>query len=335
MQLSDLDYQFPAELLAQTPQRPSRVMWVDDLGPQEITIQDLIHKIPSGDILVLNDTKVLKRRIFADDLEILFLNSNNSWDWEVLFPAKKIKIGQRINLPRGVEAELISKGRPQVLRTNRPLTEEYFQNVAELPLPPYIQKARGQRHTSSEDEIWYQTVWAAKPGSFAAPTASLHFAEKDIAELVTKGVIVEKVTLHVGLGTFLPVTVENLNQHEMHAEEVEISAASWDNIQKAKKRGQKIWVLGTTSARALESAAQNLIPKDSAGFRGSTQLLIQPGFEFQIVDRLLTNFHQPQSTILALVAAFENLDKVKACYSWAIERRFRLFSYGDLSVWTR
>jgi S-adenosylmethionine:tRNA ribosyltransferase-isomerase len=146
-----------------------------------------------------------------------------------------------------------------------------------------------------------------------------------------------EVTLHVGLGTFLPVTVENLDDHIMHSEYVEIAAKSWLRIQEAKNRGQKIWSLGTTSTRALESQARGLftLDKNQEYYRGATQLLIQPGFEFQVVDRLLTNFHQPQSTLLALVSAFANLDQVKACYSWAIERRFKLFSYGDLSVWIK
>lgn len=335
MQLSDLNYDFPEDLLAQSPQRPSRVMWVDDRGPREISLRELILQIPAGDTLVLNDTKVLKRRVFAGELEILFLNQKTVDTWEVLFPSKKYKIGDRIDLPEGVKAELVEKGRPQVLRLSHQINEAYFERVAELPLPPYIQKARALRHTSSKDEAWYQTVWAEKPGSLAAPTASLHFSQEDIQELKDRGVNVEKITLHVGLGTFLPVTVDNLDQHEMHSEYLEVSHAVWQRIQQTRKAGARVWCLGTTSVRALESVAQNLIKSNGEEFFGSTRLLIQPGFKFQIVDALLTNFHQPQSTLLALVAAFSELDKVKACYSWAIERRFRLFSYGDLSVWTR
>ena len=143
------------------------------------------------------------------------------------------------------------------------------------------------------------------------------------------------MTLHVGLGTFLPVIVDDLNQHEMHEEYLEVSAEPWKSLQRARSEGRRVWCLGTTAVRAVESVAQNLITASDTGFFGSTKLLIQPGYEFQVVDRLLTNFHQPQSTLLALVGAFAGLDQVKACYSWAIERRFRLFSYGDLSVWIR
>ncbi len=335
MKLSDLDFDFPAELLAQAPQRPSRVMWVDSKGPLEISLNSLIEKIPAGDVLVLNDTRVLKRRVFADDLEILFLNSKSELQWEVLFPSKKYKIGDFINLPGGVKAKLLRKGRPQTLEVDCVLDENYFQKVAELPLPPYIQKARDQRHTSQEDESWYQTAWAEKPGSLAAPTASLHFSNDDLVRLKDRKVNIQKVTLHVGLGTFLPVTVDDLNEHEMHDEFLEVSRETWENILQARQQGHRVWCLGTTSVRALESVAQNLITSSEAGFFGSTKLLIQPGYQFQVVDRLLTNFHQPQSTLLALVSAFAGLDPVKACYSWAIERRFRLFSYGDLSVWIR
>lgn len=341
MKIEDLTYSFPEELIAQTPQRPSRVMWVELFGvsePREVTIQDLLKQIPAGDVLVINDTQVLKRRIFLnDDIEILFLNSHDNKTWEVLFPSKKYKIGDKFTLPLGIEVELMQKGRPQILKVDRELDEAYFQKVAELPLPPYIQKARSQRHTISQDEAWYQTAWSEKPGSFAAPTASLHFTNEDLQNLKVRGVAVEKVTLHVGLGTFLPVTVENLDDHIMHSEYVEISVKSWLRLQEAKSRGQKIWSLGTTSTRALESQFLGMfsLDKNQEYYRGFTQLLIQQGFEFQIVDRLLTNFHQPQSTLLALVSAFSDLDKVKACYSWAIERKFQLFSYGDLSVWIR
>lgn len=335
MKLTDLNFDFPAELLAQSPERPSRVMWVEDQNPQEIKLSELIEKIPAGDVLVLNDTRVLKRRVFADDLEILFLHPRSPLEWEVLFPSKKFKIGDIINLPDGVQATLKEKGRPQTLQVSRALDETYFQSTAELPLPPYIQKAREQRHAITQDETWYQTAWAEKPGSLAAPTASLHFSQDDLAQLKRRGVEIQKVTLHVGLGTFLPVIVDDLNQHEMHEEYLEVSAETWKSLQRARSEGRRVWCLGTTAVRAVESVAQNLITASDTGFFGSTKLLIQPGYEFQVVDRLLTNFHQPQSTLLALVGAFAGLDQVKACYSWAIERRFRLFSYGDLSVWIR
>lgn len=336
MKITDLDFTFPEELIATEPQRPSRVMWVEkDREPVEISLQMLLSRIPSGDVLVVNNTRVLKRRVFAGDIEILFLKKINSLDWEVLFPSKKHKIGSALELPLGLTMTLLEKGRPQKVRLSEEVTEDYFQKVAELPLPPYIQKARDQRHTVDADESWYQTAWAKTPGSFAAPTASLHFSEKDMNELRARGVEIHEVTLHVGLGTFLPVTAEDLNDHDMHEEYVEISAATWKAVQKAKNEKRGVWSLGTTTTRSLESAAQGLLQGSAEeGYGGFTKLLIQPGYEFKIVNRLLTNFHQPQSTLLALVAGFSSLEKVKACYLWAIERKFRLFSYGDLTCWT-
>ena len=336
MKLSDLDFSYPEELIATFPQRPSRVLWVDGpCEPQELSFSQLIEKISAGDVLVVNNTRVLKRRVFAGDLEILFLKRLDPWNWEVLFPSKKYKVGSTIELPLGVTMTLVEKGRPQKVKLNRELDESYFQQVAELPLPPYIQKAREARHTVDADESWYQTAWAKTPGSFAAPTASLHFSQEDILSLKDRGVHVVEVTLHVGLGTFLPVTAEDLNDHDMHEEYVEIGASAWGVIQKVRENGGLVWSLGTTTTRSLESVAQGLLSGDPVrGYRGFTKLLIQPGYQFKVVDCLLTNFHQPQSTLLALVAGFSSLERVKACYQWAIERKFRLFSYGDLTCWT-
>lgn len=335
MKLTDLDFSYPEELIATAPVRPSRVMWVEgELEPQEISLKDLLSRIPAGDVLVVNNTRVLKRRVFSGDVEILFLKQLNATDWEVLFPSKKFKIGSVLELPLGTQMTLLQKGRPQTVRLNQEVGEDYFQKVAELPLPPYIQKAREQRHTVEADESWYQTAWNKTPGSFAAPTASLHFSADDIEGLKSRGVKVLEVTLHVGLGTFLPVTAEDLNDHDMHEEYVEISAATWAAVQAAKSEGRKIWSLGTTTSRSLESAAQGLLGEMSdSGFSGFTKLLIQPGYQYKVVDCLMTNFHQPQSTLVALVAGFSSLNRVKACYQWAIERKFRLFSYGDLTVW--
>lgn len=336
MKLTDLDYKFPDELIATAPQRPSRVMWVEADGtePREISLGELLRSIPTGDVVVLNNTRVLKRRVFSGDVEILFLKQISTTDWEVLFPSKKHKVGAELELPLGVKMTLLQKGRPQTVRLSAEVQEDYFQKVAELPLPPYIQRARDQRHTVEADESWYQTAWSKSPGSFAAPTASLHFTSGDIQALRNRGVQVVEVTLHVGLGTFLPVTAEDLNDHDMHEEYVEIPMKVWEVVQAAKADGCHIWSLGTTTTRSLESAAQGLLGQaNELGFRGFTKLLIQPGYQFKVVDRLLTNFHQPESTLLALVAGFSSLERVKACYQWAIERKFRLFSYGDLSVW--
>ncbi len=237
MKITDLNFAFPEELIATEPQRPSRVMWVEkDSVPVEISLQTLLERIPAGDVFVVNNTQVLKRRVFAGDIEILFLKKLNDLDWDVLFPSKKFKLGAILELPLGVTMTLIEKGRPQKVRLNQEVSEEYFQKIAELPLPPYIQKARAQRHTVEADESWYQTAWAKTPGSFAAPTASLHFSAEDMAALKNKGVEIHEVTLHVGLGTFLPVTAEDLNDHDMHEEYVEITASDLAGCANRKKR---------------------------------------------------------------------------------------------------
>lgn len=336
MKVTDLDFSFPDDLIATEPVRPTRVMWVQDEIPHEITVQDLLQKIPAGDVLVINTTQVLKRRIFALDpqkpqheVEVLFLSSQDQITWDVLFPSKGFSVGEELLLPGDIKMTLVEKGRPQRVRTSAPLEEVYFERVAEMPLPPYIQKMRLQRHSQQADEGWYQTAWAQNPGSLAAPTASLHFTKEDLNTLRDRGVYVVSIILHVGLGTFLPVTTENLEDHKMHEEFMHISDFSWQIIQAAHENGHKVWALGTTVARALESRA---LQKGTL-FKTTTDLMIRPGHRWRIVDRLLTNFHQPQSTLLALVCAFAGFDNVMRCYRWAIDRKMRLFSYGDLSVW--
>jgi hypothetical protein len=187
----------------------------------------------------------------------------------------------------------------------------------------------------SEDRDWYQTVFAKKSGSSAAPTASLHFKEKDLEFLKQKGVKVVSLTLHVGLGTYLPVEAQDLNDHKMHFEEVSVPKETWVAIQEAKASGFSVWALGTTVTRSLESLALGMFKENESAFEGETNLLIQEGFDFKVVDRLLTNFHQPESTLLALVAGFTSLENVLSSYDWAIKRDFKLFSYGDLSVWVK
>lgn len=340
MKIHELNFDYPDSLIALKPSKPSRVMWVEDSLPREISVVELLESIKPQDVLVVNLTKVIKRRVYTKlanekELEILFLKQISDLEWEVLFPSKEYKIGAVIDLPLDQKMTLIKKGRPQIVRLQRAFSESDFEKIAEIPLPPYIQKVRGERHTLAQDQDWYQTAWAQKPGSLAAPTASLHFSKSDIEILRSRGVKVVELVLHVGLGTFLPVTADDLNDHDMHEEFVEIPMSTWEQIDETRKTGSHIWAMGTTVARALESAAGGLLAKNHLGFSGFTKLLIQPGYQWKVVDRLLTNFHQPQSTLLALVAGFANLKTVKECYKWAIERKFRLFSYGDLSVWMR
>jgi S-adenosylmethionine:tRNA ribosyltransferase-isomerase len=340
MKKSDLYFEYPDELVALSPQNPSRILLAGDFKqskPQEINKEKLFNFFNAGDVVVINNTKVLKRRVFAENKEILFLNQNesNPLQWQVLMPSKDLKIKQEFELPLGVKAKLVEKGRPQIIETNTLLTEKYFEQTAQLPLPPYIQKLRDQRTTQVDDEKWYQTKWASKPGSLAAPTASFHFDNKDWDFLRQKGVKVLEITLHVGLGTFLPVVAEDLKDHKMHEELVDIPSETWNEVLKAKKEKRKIIALGTTVCRSLESQGRNFFAHSatSDSLIGSTNLFITPGFKFEIVDVLLTNFHQPESTLLALVAAFSDLETVKKNYQFAIENKFRLFSYGDLSVW--
>lgn len=340
MKLSDLDYSFPEELIAQKPERPTRVMWVDKESPKEITIQELLGKFQPQDVLVINETKVSKRRVFGktakDTLEILFIEKLEPQKWKVLFPASRLKKAEKVLLPNNIEMDLLQQGLPQVVTLSKDIDEPYFSKFGEIPLPPYIQKARTERHQQAADEQWYQTAWANQVGSQAAPTASLHFTQDDLKTLDSKGILVEKILLHVGLGTFLPVKHEDLSQHEMHSEKVYVPQKAYQNILERKKQGGKVWCLGTTVTRSLESCALGKVGKNSIGdFEGETDLFIKEDFNFQMTDVLLTNFHQPKTTLLALVSSFAGLGNVKKCYQWAIERKFKLFSYGDLTVWTR
>ncbi|MCH2533841.1 MAG: tRNA preQ1(34) S-adenosylmethionine ribosyltransferase-isomerase QueA [Bdellovibrionales bacterium] len=338
MQLSELDYQYPEELIATAPSGQFRCCYVNNQGePQEIkTKNELFEQFQAGDVLVINESKVLKRRVFSQSgLEILFLQALENNQWQVLFPAKKTKLGEEVLLPQGVKMKLVEKGIPQLVETDRPLEESYFQNHGELALPPYIQQARGSRHQKDSDEQWYQTDWAKNEGSYAAPTASLHFDQKDLEELSLKGIHVEKVTLHVGLGTFLPIRSEDINKHKMHSEWIEVPKSAVEKMFEAQEMKHNIWCLGTTALRAVESQAHGFLKFDERrqSYIGESDIFIKPGFEFKFASRLLTNFHQPKSTLLALVASFQDLETVKKVYAWVIERGFKLFSYGDLSVW--
>ncbi len=337
MNLSDLKFDYPEELIAKVPASKSRILLNDKSRICEIPKSDLLDMFQPGDVLVVNDTKVEKRRVFGkgvkQEFEILFIEKLNPNQWTVLFPASRLKKGETVQLPQNIEMSLVAQGIPQIVRLNQPLDEDYFENYGELPLPPYIQKARESRHNVQNDKNWYQTDWAQKPGSQAAPTASLHFKNSDFNFLKSKGVFVETVTLHVGLGTFLPLKTENLDNHVMHSEWCSLPKSVLSRIQMQKKSGSPIWALGTTVARTLESYAHGLLKESSEDFSGSTQLFIRDDFQFQIVDRLLTNFHQPETTLLALVASFAGLENVKKTYSYAIQNQFRLFSYGDLTVW--
>lgn len=338
MLLEELNFSYPNELVATEPSRPSRVAMVSASGdPKETDLRGLLDEFFPGDLLVLNESKVIPARVFSrEEVEILFLKSQSANEWQVLFPAREFKVGDDINLPGEVTLTLMAKGLPQIARVSKELTPEYFTEHGEFALPPYIQEARSQRHNTDKDKQWYQTAWAKNLGSVAAPTASLHFSEKDLQTLLAKGVNIAKLSLHVGAGTFLPVKTEKLEDHKMHAEQVEIPKETLDLIQETKAKGGRIWALGTTVARSVEAwAAGHLETMPNGAAMGETKLFITPDFQFKVVNGLLTNFHQPKSTLLALVFAFAGIERAKRAYLWAIERRFKLFSYGDLSAWIR
>jgi S-adenosylmethionine:tRNA ribosyltransferase-isomerase len=332
---ADLLYDFPESLIAQTPVYPPRVLLKEpSKDAKEINFDQIIDCFQPQDLLVINTTKVLPRRIFLSHFDILFLESPDEIIWTVLFAAKKFKIGDVISIPGGVDLTLQAKGRPQTVVASRALDASYFEQHGHFALPPYIQSARQMAKPMDQDKLWYQTSWADQPGSLAAPTASLHFKPLDLAKLKAKITIAE-VTLHVGLGTFLPITAEDLADHQMHNEYVEIKTSTVDQIRKCQEQGGRVWALGTTSLRSLEAFARGHLKEYEQHYAGQTNLFIKPGDDFKIVGGLLTNFHQPGSTLIALVSAFASLKDVKATYRFAIENKFRLFSYGDLSVWLR
>ncbi len=338
MRTSELDYKYPEHLIATKPLKDFRTLYSDADGKlTELKKSDLVQLFRPNDLLIINQTQVEPRRVFSEDqLEVLFVEQIDPLHWKVLFPASRLKSPYILKLPLGLELKLVEKGLPQTVALNKPIEASYFQEVGEMALPPYIQKARGERHSGFEDKNWYQTEWAKNPGSSAAPTASLHFTLEDFEQFKKQGVQIEALTLHVGLGTFLPVKTENLRDHPIHSEQVEIQRSTIQALEDAKKNGGRVWALGTTVTRALEAFAQGQLEIQKNGdATGEAKILILPGYDFKVVDVLMTNFHQPQSTLLALVSAFAGLERVQSAYKFAIQNQFRLFSYGDLSIWVK
>ena len=335
MDCRELDFIYPRELVGTEPSVEFRAVFSGPAqGPIELDREGLFDLFHRGDVLVFNDTKVVKRRVFSTEgLEVLFIHPISEREWEVLFPVRQWNKNKILKLPGGRKLKLLEGGRPQKVILNKPIGEGYFQRFGEMALPPYIQRARDQRHMKNEDEKWYQTQWAMVEGSCAAPTASLHFSNRDLEALRVKGVIVVPMTLHIGLGTFLPIHVDHLDDHKMHCEWTKVPR---DTIQACEKCEGQIWALGSTVARSLESYGLGLLEKKADGsFSGQTDLFIRPGFEFKYVDVLMTNFHQPRSTLLSMVYSFAGIERTREVYRWAMDKKFRLFSYGDLSIWQR
>ncbi|MCX7150801.1 MAG: tRNA preQ1(34) S-adenosylmethionine ribosyltransferase-isomerase QueA [Rhodocyclales bacterium] len=328
--LADFDYALPPELIAQAPlsqRSASRLLVVDGDCRTDVNFVDLSRWLRAGDLLVLNDSRVLHARLLGrkesgGQVEILVERLlDHSVVLAQLRASKSPQPGSRMRLEDAVDVEVLGREdefyRLQFAGDAADLIERH----GRLPLPPYIGRA-----AEAPDEERYQTVYAREKGSVAAPTAGLHFDQKVIANLREKGVGIAWVTLHVGAGTFQPVRVSDLAEHRMHSERYVLPQATVDAIAATRARGGRVVAVGTTSLRVLESAA---LDGDLIVGAGETALFVTPGFEFRVVDMLVTNFHLPKSTLLMLVSAFAGLDEIRAAYAHAIATGYRFFSYGD------
>jgi S-adenosylmethionine:tRNA ribosyltransferase-isomerase len=284
--------------------------------------------LPDGALMVFNDSRVRKARVFAKAesgaiVEFLFTRPLPSGDWEATCTKmKKQSLGKRYSFPGGIFGEIAAVDETtRVVRFSEPVEESWFEVHGHVPLPPYI-----KRNDAPSDADRYQTVYSRELGSVAAPTAGLHFTQPILKALDDKGIERAYVTLHVGMGTFLPVRTERIADHRMHSERFEIPQATIDAVRKAKRQGRPIIAVGTTSVRTLESAWEG---GDFSRTAGDTDIFISPGYEFRAIDGMFTNFHTPESTLLMLVCAFAGKERVFSAYAEAIERKYRFFSYGD------
>ncbi len=346
---SDFDYELPGSAIAQRPAERGRsrllVAGGDGEAARHRSIGDLPEILRPGDLLVVNDTRVLPARVFArrdvlrsppaggtaaGRIELLLVEKHGPRTWDVLAkPARRLRQGTVLELEGGLGAEVIAAGE----RGRRRLrfaaeVEPHLERFGHVPLPPYI-----RRGDEAGDRESYQTVYARHAGAIAAPTAGLHFTPELLAELETRDVERAAVTLHVGYGTFKPITVERVEKHRMDAERYEVPSTAAEAIRRTRAAGGRVVAVGTTVVRTLESAA-----REDGSVRpgpGSTELFITPGFRFRVVDALLTNFHLPRSTLLMLVAAFAGRERVLAAYREAVARGYRFYSYGDAMLLER
>lgn len=339
MHISDFDFELPAELIAQYPpavRGSSRLLVaLHDEAPQDLRFADLPQWLQPGDVMVFNNTKVMRARLFGHKesggkVEALIervLDEHTALAH--IRSSKSPKTGSRLVFESDIAAEMLERREGLfVLRFEGGQTVyELLEQNGHLPLPPYIERAAG-----ADDDSRYQTVYAKYQGAVAAPTAGLHFTEGLLDDLRAQGVVMAEVTLHVGAGTFQPVRVDNIAEHKMHSEWFEVPAATVSAIGQAKAAGKRVWAIGTTSMRALESAAADGYLKAGAG---NTDIFITPGYRFRVVDRLLTNFHLPKSTLLMLVSAFSGSEHIRELYAHAVAQRYRFFSYGDAMVLER
>lgn len=341
MLLKEFDFNLPEELIAQ---HPSGIRGQDKLmllnrktgETEHHNMSDLPDLILPGTLMIFNNSKVRRARCYGikettgREQEFMFLNqldsTGNTWNTMVK-GAKKQKPGMRYKFPDGTTGTIIEREENtgtefRALRFESPVTEEWFEKNGHIPLPPYI-----KREDTEEDSERYQNIYAKETGSAACPTAGLHFTEEMLSRLSEKGIERDFVTLHVGLGTFLPVREEKIEDHKMHEEAFTVSEATAEKINQAKKEGRPVLAVGTTSVRTLESACdENGIVKAGTS---STHIFMYPGYRFKVIDQMFTNFHTPESTLIMLVSAFAGREHILNAYRTAVENRYRFFSYGD------
>ena len=337
MDISDFDFTLPDRLIAQHPPEvrgSSRLLVaLPDISLQDRVFGDLPDYIEAGDVLVFNNTKVMKARLFGQKesggkIEALIERVlDNHTALAHIRSSKSPKPGTKLIFEGDICAVMVERADELFcLRFEGGQTVyELLEQNGHLPLPPYIERAAG-----ADDDTRYQTVYAKHQGAVAAPTAGLHFTDELLGRLKAKGVETAEVTLHVGAGTFQPVRVDKIEEHKMHSEWFDVPPETVAAIEAAHARGNKVWAVGTTSMRALESAARET-GRLKAG-QGDTDIFITPGYRFRVIDRLITNFHLPKSTLLMLVSAFSGMEHIRAVYRHAVEHEYRFFSYGDAMV---
>ena len=336
MKTDDFDFELPEELIAQTPlkKRDTSKLLVLDKETGEIEdkhFKDIIGYLNPGDVLVMNNTKVIPARLYGIKeetnavIEILMLKETLENCWECLVkPAKRVKLGTVVSFGNGIlKAECIRVGEEGIREFKlvyKGILYEILDSLGEMPLPPYI-------HEKLEDKDRYQTVYAKNPGSAAAPTAGLHFTLDLIEKIKAKGIKIAYVTLHVGLGTFRPVNVEDVNNHVMHSEYYEMSKEVAELLNETKNKGNNIISVGTTSTRTLETIYS--LYNEFKECSGWTQIFIYPGYKFKAIDKQITNFHLPKSTLVMLVSALAGKENIMKAYKHAVENEYRFFSFGD------
>lgn len=333
MKLSDFDFVLPPDLIAQHPVAPrdaARLLRITAGGLADHVVRDLPSLLRPGDLLVTNDTRVIKARLVGRRgdvrVEATLIHADDPVTWRAFArPGKRLKVGDAISFAADFCARVIAKHDAEVTLRFDCAPDAFFgllDRHGAMPLPPYIKRAE----TDARDEADYQTVFAARPGAVAAPTASLHFTPELLAALAAKGIERTRVTLHVGAGTFLPVKTDDPREHVIHAEWGEITAAAAADINRARAEGRRLVAIGTTALRVVETVASD---EGLSPWTGETRLFILPGHRFKAIDVLLTNFHLPKSTLFMLVSAFAGLDRMRAAYAHAVAARYRFFSYGD------